>query len=144
MKDIQTTLSDLRLTRENYNEIELILNQYIQLNGEISLSIRTKTLLSEHKNIKEVRVYELNNFLRLELIKSITDIEKIHLYGEIIDYEIEEDIYSQDNRITISNIMTNFMRQLADKYNRENRLICDNKNLNINNQNHCKKIYTQF
>ncbi|MDB2103831.1 hypothetical protein PMW00_12455 [Clostridium paraputrificum] len=127
MKDIQTTLSDLRLTRENYNEIELILNQYIQLNGEISLSIRTKTLLSEHKNIKEVRVYELNNFLRLELIKSITDIEKIHLYGEIIDYEIEEDIYSQDNRITISNIMTNFMRQLADKYNRENRLICDNK-----------------
>ena len=83
--------------------------------------------MSEHKNIKEVRVYELNNFLRLELIKSITDIEKIHLYGEIIDYEIEEDIYSQDNRITISNIMTNFMRQLADKYNRENRLICDNK-----------------
>lgn len=127
MKDIQTTLSDLRLTRENYNEIELILNQYIQLNGEISLSIRTKTLLSEHKNIKEVRVYELNNFLRLELIKSSTDIEKIHLYGEIIDYEIEEDIYSQDNRITISNIMTNFMRQLADKYNRENGLVCDNK-----------------
>ena len=76
MKDIQTTLSDLRLTRENYNEIELILNQYIQLNGEISLSIRTKTLLSEHKNIKEVRVYELNNFLRLELIKSSTDIKK--------------------------------------------------------------------
>ena len=25
MKDIQTTLSDLRLTRENYNEIELYL-----------------------------------------------------------------------------------------------------------------------
>lgn len=70
MKERKTKLGDLRLTKENYNEIELILNQYIQINGEISLSIRTETVSSEYKKIKEIRIYELNNFLRLELRKS--------------------------------------------------------------------------
>lgn len=89
MKDMQTKLGDLRLTKENYNQIELILNQYIQIYGEISLNIRNETVLSEHKHIKEIRIYEFNNFLRLELRKSSADIEKIHLYGDIIDYGIE-------------------------------------------------------
>lgn len=129
MKDMQTTLGDLRLTKENYNEIELILNQYIQINGEISLSIRTETVLSEYKKIKEIRIYEFNNFLKLELRKSSMDIlssldiDEIHLYGEVIDYEIES--YTRtiigvghEVGVSLSNVMNNFMRELADKYNR--------------------------
>lgn len=137
MKDRQTTLEDLRLTKENYNEIELILNQYIKLNGEISLSIKTETVLSEYKKIKEIRIYEFNNFLRLELRKSTTDIlssldiEKIHLTGEVIDYEIgsyTRGIIGVGNEvgISLSNVMTNFMKELADEYNKEKGLECIN------------------
>lgn len=135
MKDRQTTLEDLRLTKENYNEIELILNQYIKLNGEISLSIKTETVLSEYKKVKEIRIYEVNNFLRLELRKSTTDIlspldiEKIHLTGEVIDYEIGSytcGIIGVGNEvgISLSNVMTNFMKELAYKYNKEKGLEC--------------------
>ena len=130
MKDRQTMLADLGLTRENYNEIELILNQYIQINGEISLSIRTETVLSQYKKIKEVRIYEFNNFLRVELRKSRTDIlspldiDVINIYGEVIDYEIESYTcgiigVGQEVGVSLSNVMPNFMRELADKYNRE-------------------------
>lgn len=139
MKDMQTMLSDLRLTRENYNEIEVILNQYIKINGEISLNIKTEMFLSEHKKIKEIRIYEFNNFLRLELRKSSTDIlseldiEKIHLYGEMIGYEIEVSTYGiigvgQEDIVTLSNVMTNTTIELAEKYNRDNGLECANKN----------------
>lgn len=137
MKDRQTTLGDLRLTKENYNEIELILNQYIQINGEISLSIENETVLSEYKKIKELRIYEFNNFLRLELRKSNTDIlspldiEKIHLRGEVIDYEIG--IYTHtiigvgtEVGISLSNVITNFMKELVYKYNKEKGLECIN------------------
>lgn len=137
MKDRQTTLEDLRLTKENYNEIELILNQYIQINGEISLSIRTETVSSEYKKIKEIRIYEFNNFLRLELRKSTTDIlspleiEKIHLTGEVIDYEIGSytcGIIGVGNEVgvSLSNVMTNFMKELMDEYNKEKGLECIN------------------
>lgn len=115
MKDMQTTLGDLRLTKENYNEIELILNQYIQINGEISLSIKNETVLSEHKKIKEIRIYEFNNFLRLELRKSSTeilsplDIDKIHLYGDEIEYELLISLFGiigggQEHSVTLTNI----------------------------------------
>ncbi|WP_195245226.1 hypothetical protein [Clostridium celatum] len=109
MKDMKTTLGDLRLTKENYNEIELILNQYIQIYGEISLNVRNETVLSEHKKIKEIRIYEFNNFLRLELKRSSTDIEKIHLYGDIIDYGIQHYIpaiceSSQECKVVFSTI----------------------------------------
>lgn len=137
MKDRQTTLEDLRLTKENYNEIELILNQYIQINGEISLSIRTETVSSEYKKIKEIRIYEFNNFLRLELRKSSTDIlstldiEKIHLSGEVIDYEIGSYTHAiigvgNEVGVSLSNVMTNFMKELEYKYNKEKGLECTN------------------
>lgn len=135
MKDMQTMLEDLRLTKENYNEIELILNQYIKINGEISLSLRTETVLSEYTKIKEIRIYELNNFLRLELRKSSTDIlslleiDGINLFGEVIDYEIGRYTNTiigvgHEVGVSLSNVMTDFMRELADKYNRENGLEC--------------------
>lgn len=137
MRDRKTKLGDLRLTKENYNEVELILNQYIQINGEISLSIKNETVLSEYKKIKEIRIYEFNNFLRLELRKSNTDIlspldiEKIHLSGEVIDYEIGSYIHTivgvgNDVGVSLSNVMTNFMKELEYKYNKEKGLECTN------------------
>lgn len=125
MKERKTKLGDLRLTKENYNEIELILNQYIQINGEISLSIRTETVSSEYKKIKEIRIYELNNFLRLELRKSSTDIlspldiDKVELWGEVIEYEILTALmrnYGKENVVLLTTIWNDYMKETLDEY----------------------------
>lgn len=121
MKDRQTKLGDLRLTKENYNEIELILNQYIQINGEISLSIRTETVLSEYKKIKEIRIYEFNNFLRLELRKSSTDIlsDKVELCGDALEYEILTALirsYGNENIVLLTTIWNDCMKEKLGEY----------------------------
>lgn len=125
MKERKTKLGDLRLNKENYNEIELILNQYIQINGEISLSIRTETVSSEYKKIKEIRIYELNNFLRLELRKSSTDIlspldiDKVELWGEVIEYEILTALmrnYGKENVVLLTTIWNDYMKETLDEY----------------------------
>lgn len=121
MKDRQTKLGDLRLTKENYNEIELILNQYIQINGEISLIIKNEIVLSEYKKIKEIRIYERNNFLRLELRKSSTDIlsDKVELWGEVLEYEIMTTLMGsnrKENIVLLTTIWNDCMKEKLGEY----------------------------